>query len=155
MSDIELSILAPATYRSHFHGLHVNNSRDCPSLRCKVDHPHRYQEPTPIPPHRPSLPIIYIRRFDPSTDPYPRTNIWEIRGGVPDHLEEPVYIDGYGELTLSDVPIPIEDEDWRILAGRSTTGAPVVLLAMRKEKRDKRGSPWSIRHLISFLSCRT
>ena len=102
------------------------------------------------------MPIVYIHRFKPKANPYPRTNIWEIIGGVPNQLDQPVYIDGYRELILSKVPIPIEDEDWQVLVGRTMVGTPVVILAWKKEKTEKRknlGIMSLFTRLFSFFTC--
>ena len=161
MSNIKLSTLSSPIVMaeptiSYFHGILVDNAQDCPSLTCSVNHPHLHQNSTPIPPHRSDLPIVYIRRFEPEANPYPRTNIWEIMGGVPNQLDQPVYIDGYGELILSKVPIPIEDEDWQVLVGCTMVGTPVVILAWKKEKTEERknlGIMSLFTHLFSFFTC--
>jgi hypothetical protein len=59
-------------------------------------------------------------------------------GGVPNQLDQPVHIDGYGELILSKVPIPVEDEDWQVLVVHTMTGTPVVILAWKKEKTEEK-----------------
>jgi hypothetical protein len=128
-----LSLTSDSTSPASSNGLLVDDARSCPSLRCDVDAPHTYEYP-PISPYRYTLPIVYIRRFNRRMDPYPQTNIWEVIDGVPDRLDQPVYIDGFGELTLSEVPVG--DEDWKVLVGRSVIGTAVVVLALRREKEE-------------------
>jgi hypothetical protein len=149
MSDIELLTL-PSPTISPYHGLLVDNALSCPSLRCKTDHPHYYESP-PILPYQYGPPIIYIRRFDPKANPYPKTNIWEVIGCAPDQLqvEQPVYVDGYGELTLSE--IAVEDDDWRILTGCNATGTPVIVLAQTKKKEHEMESGSQTQGGFSFF----
>jgi hypothetical protein len=123
---------------------------------CNIEVPHTYYDPSPIPPHRSNVPIVYIYRFNPDVHPYPKMNIWEVIEGVPERLDQTVYIYGYGELRLSDVSVEVKDKDWRMLSGHTLEGRAVVLLALKKEKKEKKSLQTinRINHLLSvFTSC--
>ena len=84
----------------------------------------------PIPPYRYSLPIFYIRPFNPRANPYPGAEIWEVVEGMPEQQHQTVYIDGYGELTLS--KMAIKNKAWQFLTGRNPAGVPMIILAVKK-----------------------
>ena len=155
MSAFELSTLSLSSTLSFAppvssSSLLIPNAQSCPSLRCDVDAPHRY-EPSPIPPYRYRIPIVYIRRFTPRSNPYPKTNLWEAITGIPDQLDQVVYIDNFGELLLSEVPV--EDEDWRILVGRSAIGTAMIVLASRRDKKDSPPPKKLYTHFFSLFEC--
>ena len=138
-----------------FSDIEVHRSYECPNFRCNVNAPHKFQDFAPVPVQPPFIPQLLLRRFPDDTNPFPKTNRWEIMQRPPCVLGDgtKIFLVRYGVVTLKDV----EDEvvkgnvDWRVFRCVDESGIVVAEAVARAKWCKKKERSYGKFHLVDFI----